>query len=89
MVKQGFHPALDRAELRRIRFHDLRHTYAAFLINQGTHPKVVQILMGHESMRTTMDLYGHLFPQSYIGIGEKLDQQIFTVPSPDDAYVRI
>jgi integrase len=42
-------------------FHHLRHSYAAWQIAQEAHPKELQELMGHTSIRTTMDLYGHLF----------------------------
>jgi len=41
---------LRRAELRRIRFHDLRHTYASLLIAQGAHPKYIQAQLGHASI---------------------------------------
>ncbi len=43
-------------------FHDLRHTHASLLIREGLHPKVIQERMGHASIRTTLDIYGHLFP---------------------------
>jgi integrase len=42
-------------------FHDLRHTHAALLIAQGEHPKVIQERLGHASIKTTLDTYGHLF----------------------------
>jgi integrase len=44
-----------------VRFHDLRHTHAALLIAEGIHPKVIQERLGHASIRTTLDTYGHLF----------------------------
>ena len=44
-----------------MRFHDLRHTHAALLIASGEHPKVIQSRLGHASIRTTLDTYGHLF----------------------------
>ena len=53
---------LRRAGLRRIRFHDLRHTYASLLIAQGAHPKYIQAQLGHASIQTTLDRYGHLTP---------------------------
>ncbi len=55
-----FFPALERAGLDRIRFHDLRHTYASLLIDQGENCKYVQVQMGHSSIKITMDTYGHL-----------------------------
>lgn len=42
-------------------FHDLRHSHAALLIAQGEHPKVIQEHLGHASIKTTLDTYGHLF----------------------------
>lgn len=41
--------------------HDLRHSHAAMLIKAGVHPKTIQVRLGHASIRTTMDLYGHLY----------------------------
>jgi hypothetical protein len=40
---------------------DLRHTHAALLIAAGEHPKVIESLLGHASISTTLDTYGHLF----------------------------
>ncbi len=42
------------------RFHDLRHSHAAMLIAHGVHPKVLQDRLGHASITTTLDTYGHL-----------------------------
>jgi integrase len=44
--------------------HDLRHFYASVLIRQGADVKLVQARMGHESATTTLDTYGHLWPDS-------------------------
>lgn len=56
-------PALTAAGLNKsLRFHDLRHTCASILIAQGAHPKEIQSRLGHSSITTTMDRYGHLFP---------------------------
>jgi integrase len=63
-----FKDARRRAELQNVTPHTLRHTYAALLIREGAHPKVIQTLMGHSSIKVTLDLYGHLFP----GMGEEL-----------------
>ncbi len=53
-------PATEQAGLAGVRFHDLRHTHVAMLIAEGEHPKVIQARLGHASIRTTLDLYGHL-----------------------------
>jgi integrase len=45
-----------------LRFHDLRHTHAALLIAGGAHPKSVQARLGHASITTTLNTYGHLLP---------------------------
>ncbi|MFC1799305.1 tyrosine-type recombinase/integrase [Candidatus Eisenbacteria bacterium] len=77
LVNREFHPALKRAGLRRIRFHDLRHTYASLLIAQGENPKFIQSQLGHASIQTTMDRYGHLLPEVGQGTGERLDRTVF------------
>lgn len=77
MVKRVFIPALKRAQLRRIRFHDLRHSYASLLIDQGENPKYIQNQLGHSSIQITMDRYGHLMPEKNTAAGEKLDKAIF------------
>lgn len=56
-----------------LRFHDLRHTCAALLIAQGAHPKAIQARLGHASIRTTLDRYGHLFEGHDAALLESLD----------------
>ena len=51
------------AGIRKIRFHDLRHTFAYLLILQNTNIKVIQELMRHADIRTTMNVYGKLLPE--------------------------
>ncbi len=77
MVKRHFLPALRRSGLRRIRFHDLRHTYASLLIAQGENLKFIQQQLGHSSSQTTLDRYGHLMPQVQQGFGERLEEAVF------------
>ena len=47
--------------LRPRSLHDMRHTTASILINQGLHPKIVQEHLGHGSISITVDRYGHLY----------------------------
>lgn len=56
-------PAVDNAGLdRRPRVHDLRHTHASWLIAAGISLTVIQRRLGHETIITTSDTYGHLLP---------------------------
>jgi integrase len=60
--RRHFLPAVDAAGLTTgLRFHDLRHTAAALLIDRGASPKQVQAILGHSTIRVTFDRYGHLF----------------------------
>jgi integrase len=54
---------LERTGLpRSTRFHDLRHTCATLLLCEGVHPKLVQELLGHATVATTLDTYSHVLP---------------------------
>jgi integrase len=53
-------------------FHHLRHTAAALAIAHGAHPKAIQARLGHASITTTLNLYGHLFP----GLDEDLADRL-------------
>ncbi|MEV2910185.1 tyrosine-type recombinase/integrase [Paenibacillus larvae] len=54
-----FRKFIQKHNLRYIRFHDLRHTSATLLINQGVHAKIISERLGHGSISTTMNIYGH------------------------------
>lgn len=60
LARRHLFPILACAKLRRIRFHDLRHTATAIRLLAGQHPLVVKKLLGHSSVKTTMDVYGQL-----------------------------
>jgi integrase len=62
LLKRSFEPLLRRAGLPRIRFHDLRHTSATLLLEEGVHAKIVSEMLGHTRISTTMDLYSHVTP---------------------------
>jgi len=77
ILKRQFFPALRRAKLPKIRFHDLRHTFASLLIDQGEHPKYIQTQLGHSSITITMDVYGYLMKKVNRDAASKLGQAIF------------
>jgi integrase len=78
LVKRDFATALKKAKLRTIRFHDLRHTYASLMISLGENLKFIQHQMGHASITTTMDEYGHLLPEASERVGSRLDALVFS-----------
>ena len=52
----------EQAKLKPIRVHDLRHSHIALLIEKGMQPLVIAQRVGHDSVNTTMNIYGHLYP---------------------------
>jgi integrase len=66
-------PALEKAGLRRFRFHDLRHTFGSLLIQDGASLAYVKDQMGHSSIQITVDTYGHLIPGADIAWVDRLD----------------
>ena len=80
LLKWVFFPVLKKAGIRRVRFHDPRHTYVSLLIAQGENPKYIQSQLGHASIKTTMDRYGHLMPETRQDAAKRLDEQLFGSP---------
>lgn len=83
--KKVFVPACEAAGVPQIRFHDLRHTFAAMLIAAEHHPKYIQAQMGHSSIQMTLDLYGHLLPEVHDGAGVRLERTVFGSNGPDSS----
>jgi integrase len=51
-----------KSAIKRIRFHDARHTHASLMLKQGIHPKIVQERLGHSTIAMTLDTYSHVVP---------------------------
>ena len=74
MVDKKFKQVLSRNKnLKKIRIHDLRHSHASLLINQGEDYLVVKERLGHASITTTIDTYSHLYPSKQKDLANKLD----------------
>jgi integrase len=71
---------LEKAKLRAIRIHDVRHTYASLLIQQGESLAYVKEQMGHQSIRVTVDTYGHLVPGGNSAAADRLAALLSRAP---------
>jgi integrase len=69
-----FQPVLTKAGLRKIRLHDLRHTFGSLLIQSGASIVYVKEQMGHSSIQVTVDTYGHLIPGANVSFVDRLDE---------------
>jgi len=76
IVNRHFKPLLRRAGLPDIRWHDLRHTCATLLLSRGTHPKLVQHLLGHASIQLTLDRYSHWIPSMGRHAADGMDEAL-------------
>jgi integrase len=72
---------LRRAGVRQVRVHDLRHTYASLLLEAGEPMLYVKEQLGHSTIQTTVDLYGHVKP----GKNREAVDRLAARTSPSDA----
>lgn len=90
--KRVFYKCLEKAELRRIRIHDLRHTYATLRIQAGHNIADVSKQLGHHSIKITIDTYYHWIPGSNKSEVDQLDSKtapICTLSAPShDNYTK-
>ena len=70
---------LHSAGLPPIRFHDLRHTAASILLNQGVPVIIVSRRLGHARASITLDIYGHLIPTMQNEVAEMIDDLVMPV----------
>jgi integrase len=82
-------PAVKRAQAagltKRPRVHDLRHTCASWLIQSGRPLPAIQAQLGHESIQTTVGVYGHLDRSSGRDNADVIGAMLRPPPSPKDS----
>lgn len=76
-INRIWYKLLEKTELKKITFHDLRHTNASLLLKINTHPKIVSERLGHSSIKITIDLYSHLFPNMQEEAAAELAKLLF------------
>jgi len=96
-----FKKLLTNAGLPDIRFHDLRHTAASLMLNNGIPPIVVSRRLGHSKASITLDVYGHLIPSMQTDVADIIDDLVTPIElhpiapelhpnfSPEKAYPHI
>lgn len=76
-----YHAFLKKYRITDIRFHDLRHTFATLLIESDVSMKVVQELLGHSTITTSMDIYTHVSDEKKEQALDQLRQKNFRIGS--------
>jgi integrase len=74
VVTHHFTNILKRSGLPHIRFHDLRHSCASFLLKQGVHPRAVMELLGHSQINLTLNTYSHVLPSVHKETAAAMDR---------------
>ena len=80
-LRRALNSILKKAGLPHLRFHDLRHSAATILLSRGTHPKVVQEILGHSQIAMTLDVYSHVLPSMQEDVTKRWDDD-FGAPAP-------
>jgi integrase len=83
-MNKDFKNTLKKAGLPDIRFHDLRHTAATLMLQQGTHPKIVQERLGHSDISLTLNTYSHVLPSMQEEAAEKMDEILVPIEVSDE-----
>ena len=64
---------VEKSGVKKIRVHDLRHSHASYLINQGVEPLLIKDRLGHKDIKITLNTYGHLYPNQQKKVANLLD----------------
>lgn len=75
-VSHRFKSIIDKNGLDHITFHGLRHSCASMLITEGSDIKKIQEWLGHSSVSTTGNIYGHIQFSSKVEMGDALSKAI-------------
>ncbi|MDA1330412.1 MAG: site-specific integrase [Chloroflexi bacterium] len=75
-LNRQFRQLLKKAELHKIRFHDLRHTAASLMLNNGVDVLVASRRLGHAKPSITLDVYGHLLPSIQAEAADVMDNLV-------------
>lgn len=77
-IRRTFKAITKKANLAKIRFHDMRHTHATLLLLQGVNSKIVSERLGHADVRITLDTYSHLLPSMQKETARSFGKMLFS-----------
>lgn len=67
---------IDKAGVKKIDVHSLRHSHCAYLIKQGVQPLIIKERLGHKDIKVTLNTYGHLYPSEQKKVASLLDHLV-------------
>lgn len=76
-ITSSFRSYVDSKKLKYIRFHDLRHSCASLMLNDGIELKKIQLWLGHTDISTTANIYAHLNKESQVAQAEQIKHLLF------------
>jgi integrase len=83
-IVKAYKHSLKAAGLPEIRFHDLRHSAATLMLQQGINPKIVQERLGHSDISLTLNTYSHVLPHMQEEAAEKMDELLTLIEVGDE-----
>jgi len=86
-VTSKFRKVAKSVGLENLRFHDLRHTHATLMLQQGVHPKIVSERLGHSSIALTLDTYSHVLPGLQEAAAKAFDENLAATRLAQQALV--
>jgi integrase len=72
-IRKYHHKICEKAKVKSISFHALRHTYATRLLENGENFKTIQELLGHADIKTTLNIYTHVLEDTKKSAADKLE----------------
>ena len=76
VARRRLQTILERADCKRVRFHDLRHTFATLALENGMDVKTLSAMLGHVSAVTTLDIYTHITGDMQRAAAASIDRSI-------------
>lgn len=80
-IQKKLKSKIEALGLTPIRIHDIRHSSIAFLIEKNVQPLAIAQRVGHDSVNTTMNIYGHLYPNKQKQIADMLNSEATGEPT--------